>query len=137
MSRVKELIRTESDGALSFGDYELSAKKKIEDYENNGNLYKVKTFNELTKLERDGLFVYESEPGTSVIGFKASKEGVEFSVSGNEDSQITLGLMEDTEYEIYVGDRQAVKMKTNLGGKLSFSVELAGEGDIPVKVAKI
>ena len=30
-----------------------------------GDLYKVKTFKEITKLERNGMFVYESVPGTS------------------------------------------------------------------------
>ncbi|MCR5734584.1 MAG: endosialidase [Lachnospiraceae bacterium] len=134
MAAVKELIRTESDGTISFGDYELAEKSKLEDFENNGNLYKVKTYSELTKLERDGLFVYESEPGTAVTGFKAKKDGVEFKVSGNEDAQITVGLMEDTEYNVFVNDKEIGKMKTNLGGKLSFSVELAGEGEVLVKV---
>ncbi|MCR4740679.1 MAG: endosialidase [Lachnospiraceae bacterium] len=134
MAAVKELIRTENDGTISFGDYELSEKQKLEDFENNGNLYKVKTYSELTKLERDGLFVYESEPGTAVTGFKAKKDGVEFTVSGKDDAQITVGLMEDTEYNVSVNGREIGKMKTNLGGKLSFSVELSGEYGVFVKV---
>ena len=134
MAAVKELIRTESDGTISFGDYELPEKQKLEDFENDGNLYKVKTYSELTKLERDGLFVYESEPGTAVRGFKADKDGVEFYVSGGTDAQITVGLMEDTEYNVSVNDKEIGKMKTNLGGKLSFSVELAGEDEVFVKV---
>lgn len=31
MSVVKELIRTEADGGISFGDYELAAKAKKSD----------------------------------------------------------------------------------------------------------
>ena len=44
MSVVKELIRTEADGGISFGDYELAAKAKKSDFEHRGDLYKVKTF---------------------------------------------------------------------------------------------
>lgn len=42
MSVVKELIRTEADGGISFGDYELAAKAKKSDFEHRGDLYKVK-----------------------------------------------------------------------------------------------
>jgi hypothetical protein len=31
----------------------------------------------------------------------------------------------------------AGEMKTNLGGKLSFSVELADAGEVPVKIKKV
>ena len=57
MSEIKELIRTESDGTISFGDYTLSEKTKRSDYEYDGDLYKVKTFADITKLERNGMFV--------------------------------------------------------------------------------
>ncbi len=136
MSVVKELIRTEKDGSLSFGNHELPQKAKLEDYECAGNLYKVKTFSEITKLERDGMFVYESVPGTSVNEFKLTVKGVEFTVSGTMDAQITVGLKEDTIYEVFVSEKSVGKMKTNLGGKLSISVELAGEGEIPVKIVE-
>lgn len=53
MSVVKELIRTEADGGISFGDYELAAKAKKSDFEHRGDLYKVKTFKEITKLEKN------------------------------------------------------------------------------------
>ena len=36
MSVVKELIRTEADGGISFGDYELAAKAKKSDFEPGG-----------------------------------------------------------------------------------------------------
>ncbi|MCR4657629.1 MAG: endosialidase [Lachnospiraceae bacterium] len=135
MANVKELIRIEEDGSLSFGDCELEKKTKLEDFEYEGNLYKVKTFRELTKLERDGLFVYESDPGTSVNSLRITRDGMEFKVSGTEDAQITVGLSEDTEYNVSVGDKSTQKIKTNLGGKLSFSVELAGEEEVFVKIS--
>ena len=63
MAAVKELLRAENDGSLSFGDYTLSEKTKKDNYEFEGDIYKVKTFSEITKLERNGMFVYESVPG--------------------------------------------------------------------------
>ena len=55
MSTVKELIRVEENGAISFGNYELDVKSKLSDFECNGDVYKVKTFSEITKLERNGM----------------------------------------------------------------------------------
>jgi len=99
-------------------------------------LYKVKTFKTMTKLERNGLFVYESVPGTSVLHFSENADGVSFEVEGDEDAQITLELEEDTEYEVFLAGKSIGKMKTNLGGKLNISVELAGVGEINVKITK-
>ena len=59
---VQELIRTEDNGTISFGDYELNQKSKLSDYQYQGDMYKVKTYKEITKLERNGMFVYESVP---------------------------------------------------------------------------
>ncbi len=136
MAVVEELLRTEENGALSFGNYKLDAKAKVENYEHGGDLYKVKTYKELTKLEKNGMFAYESQPGTSVTGFQETEDGVTFTVEADEDAQITVGLEEDAEYSVTVGDVSIGKMKTNLGGKLSVSVELANAGEIAVKIAK-
>ena len=43
---------------------------------------------------------------------------------------------EDTEYEVYVGGESIGKMSTGLGGKLILSVELAGAGEVAVKVTE-
>ncbi|MCR4591135.1 MAG: endosialidase [Lachnospiraceae bacterium] len=135
MAAVKELILSEDNGNLSFGDHTLSAKAKKEDFPHDGDLYKVKTFNEMTKLERNGIFVYESVPGTSVNHFHETEDGVSFDAEGTDDAQITLGLADDTEYEVFVNSSSVGKMKTNLGGKLSVSVELSG-GMVHVEVKK-
>lgn len=137
MSAVKELLRTEADGTISFGDYELSVKSKLSDYEHQGDMYKVKTFSEITKLERNGMFVYESTPGTAVSHMKQDGRGITFSVEGPEDAQITVELEADTEYEIFLDDMNVGKMKTNLGGKLSFSAELGKAGQVAVKIVKM
>ena len=51
MAVVKELIRTEENQSISFGNYELPQKSKVSDFEFQGDIYKVKTFKEITKLE--------------------------------------------------------------------------------------
>ena len=75
---INELIRTEENGTISFGNYMLDVKSKLEDYEHDGDLYKVKTFHEITKLERNGMFVYESVPGTAVTNFCVNNTEVAF-----------------------------------------------------------
>ncbi len=136
MSVVNELIRNESDGTISFGNHILDDKAKKEDFQHAGDSYKVKTFKSMTKLEKNGLFVYESVPGTSVNNLRETEQGMEFVVQGNEDAQITIGLEDETEYEVFVDGVSAGKMKTNLGGKLSISVELAEANEVKVEVRK-
>lgn len=136
MAVVEELLRSESDGNISFGNHELEVKAKLEDYEHAGDIYKVKTYQAMTKLEKNGLFLYESVPGTSVHNFCESESGISFVVEGNQDAQITLGVEDDSEYEIIVAGESAGSMKTNLSGKLNISVELEGTGEVEVKIIK-
>ncbi len=136
MAVVEELIRSEADGAISFGNHTLEKKSKVEDYKHAGDLLKVKTCREITKLEKNGMFLYESVPGTSVTGFTERENGVEFTVEGAEDAQITVGLSDDTEYEVFVGGQSIGTMKTGLGGKLSLSVELENMGEVAVRVVQ-
>ena len=133
MSVVKELIRTEENGTISFGNYELAVKSKLSDFEFDGDMYKVKTYNEITKLERNGMFVYESVPGTTVLNLDAEENGMSFVVEGPKDAQITVELEEDTSYKVVIDGVEAGEMKTNLGGKLSFSVELEQAEQVSVK----
>ena len=136
MAAISELIRKEDNGSISFGDYTLDSKAKLDHFEFNGDIYKVKTFKEITKLERNGVFVYESVPGTAVNDYKEDEKLVEFTVDGPEDAQITVELEEDNEYEISINGESAGIMKTNLGGKLSLSVELQDAESVAIKVEK-
>ena len=136
MAAISELIRIENNGKLSFGDYTLASKAKLDNFEKDGDIYKVKTFKEITKLEKNGLFVYESVPGFAVHDFYETAQTVEFSVEGPEDAQITLGLEEEAEYEIDIAGTSAGTMKTNLGGKLSLSVELEDADSVEIKVTR-
>lgn len=135
MTAVKELIRSEADGTISFGDYTLDTKTKKEGFEFQGDLYKVKTFNEITKLEKNGMFVYESVPGTAVEGFRVSENVVSFKVSGEGNAQITLELEADSEYTVYMNDVNVGDMTTNLSAKLSVSAELGSES-VEVKIVR-
>ena len=136
MSVINELIRTEENGSISFGNYTLTEKSKVEDFEHDGDLYKVKTYNEITKLERNGMFVYESVPGTTVNNFTVKDTSVTFSVEGNKDAQITVQLEDDMEYEVFEDGVAVGGMKTNMSGKLSLSVELGEGRTIAVKIVR-
>ena len=136
MAVVEGLIRSEADGTLSFGNHMLTDKAKKEDFEHNGDLYKVKTYATMTKLEKNGMFAYESVPGTSVNHFTESQDGVSFEVEGAEDAQITVGLMEDTEYEVLIDGESIGVMKTGLSGKISLGVELAAAENVSVRIEK-
>ena len=136
MAVVKELIRTEDNGTISFGDYELSQKSKLSDYQHQGDMYKVKTFKEITKLERNGMFVYESVPGTAVFDLKQDGSIMSFTVEGAEDAQITVEMEAETRHEVFINDASTGVVETNLGGKLSFSVELGNAAKVAVKIVK-
>lgn len=135
MAVVEQLLCEGEGGVINFGNHTLEEKAKVEDFPCCGDLYKVKTFKTMTKLEKNGMFLYESVPGTSVNNFKETDNGISFSVDGDGDAQITVGLKEDTEYEVFVANESVGKMKTNLGGKLSVGVELTGE-EVLVKVVE-
>ena len=121
-----ELIRVAADGSIGFGDYTLAQKSKLSDFPHLGDLYKVKTFAEITKLERNGSFLYESVPGTKVEGFKEEERKISFAVEGTANTQITLELEEEKEYRVIVDDTNLGKMTTNIGGKLVISLDLTG-----------
>lgn len=131
-----ELIRNEADGTLSFGDYTLSEKKKQEDFKAGGVSYKVKTFKEITRLEGDGELVYESVPGTNVSGLKRNAAGLVFEAEGGDDAQITVGVEPETSYDVKVGGTSIGVISSNLGGKLSFGLELQDLGKVAVEVSK-
>ena len=136
MGVISELIRSESDRTVSFGDYTLPEKQKLSDFKHEGDLYKVKTYKDITKLERNGMFVYESVPGTAVEHLSITEKEISFAVEGASDSQITMELSPDTEYDVTVDGREIGKMKTNMSGKLSLSVELNEGTPVSVKIIK-
>ena len=135
MAVVEELIRIEENGTISFGNYQLAEKAKKSDFEYKGDLYKVKTCKEITKLERNGAFVYESVPGTAVNNFKVENGAISFDVDAVDNAQITVEVEENTEYVMYMNGVNAGSVATNLSGKLSLSVP-ATNGTTTVKIVK-
>ena len=136
MPVIESLIRSEADGTISFGNYKLDTKSKLENFEHAGDLYKIKTFYEITKLERNGSFVYESVPGTAVQHFAEGSDEVAFTVGGYRDSQITVQMEADTEYEVFVDGSSIGHIKTNMSGKLAFSVSLNDGAVSQVKIVR-
>ena len=136
MAVIDELIREEETGALSFGNFALATKTKKDGFQYQGDSYKIKTFREITKLERNGMFVYESVPGTAVFDLAQDGSQMSFRVEGPEDAQITVELEAEAQYEVYLDGASTGKMETNLGGKLSFSVELGNGSAVDVKIVK-
>lgn len=137
MAVIDELIREEETGALSFGNYELASKTKKDGFKYNGDIYKIKTFKEITKLEKNGMFVYESVPGTTVHDYRATDKEVALTIEGTTDSQVTLEFEAEKEYKIHIDNVYVGKMKTNLGGKLNLSVELETGKAVEVRIEKI
>ncbi|MBE5889171.1 MAG: endosialidase [Lachnospiraceae bacterium] len=133
MAVINELIRAEADGTISFGDYTLGEKAKLDNFAHDGGSYKVKTYKDITKLECNDVFVYESVPGTAVSNFAKEEGKVSFVVEGAEDAQITLELEAESEYEVTINGESTGTAKTNLGGKLSFSVNLETEATVVIE----
>lgn len=133
---MAEILKAAENGRLSFGDHTLKEKTKVEDFPFGGDMLKVKTYEDITRFEKNGLFVYESVPGTTVADFKETADTMEFTVSGKGPVSITLGLAEDTLYNISEDGKDAGAVKTNLGGKLSFSVDLSDGRKAGVVVKK-
>ncbi len=137
MAGITELIRSEADDSLSFGNYSLPSKTKLSDFNHKGDLYKVKTFKEITRLEKNDTFVYESVPGTNVFNFEMLDDGAAFTVEAPGDAQITMELKEETIYRITVDGVSIGSLESGVGGKLTFGLKLSvgQRADVIVKEA--
>ncbi len=126
MAGLEKLIVANEDNSISFGNHETQEKQKLEGFELNGEVYKVKTHNEITRLEKNGRLLFESVPGTTVSDLKLNSDSMSFSLIGSaEDAQITVELEAGEEYSIYINEMQVGKVKSNLAGKINFSVDFA------------
>ncbi len=126
MAIIDEIIRAEADGSISFGDYVSTEKRKAADFEVDGNLYKVKTHNEITRLEKNGKLLLETVPGAAVSGLTVTGEAVAFKLEGYEDTRVTLELAPNESYRVIINGTSLGNVKSNLSGKVVFSTELDG-----------
>ena len=136
MPGIEALIQTEQDGSISFGNFSLNEKSKKQDFEHQGDLYKVKTFYEITKLERSGMFAYESVPGSAVDHFTENDEGVSCRVEGYKTSQVTVQLEEETPYQIFENGELTAEITTNVSGKLAVNLDLEDGKPIDLEIVK-
>ena len=137
MPGIESLIRVEQDETISFGNYSLNEKSKKQDFEHQGDLYKVKTFYEITKLERNGMFVYESVPGTAVSNFTETDEGIICRLEGYKASQVTVQLEENTAYKIYEDGEVTGEITTNISGKLGINIDLEDGRPVELQILKV
>ncbi|MGN0308350.1 MAG: endosialidase [Lachnospiraceae bacterium] len=133
----EDIILIEQDQSLSFGNHKLEEKAKAEDFAYQGDLLKVKTYKTMTKLEKNGMFLYESVPGTSVKHFQETEEGISFQVEADTDAQLTIGLTEQTSYEVKVQGEAVGIMETGLGGKLNINVEPQDSEAVLVEIRRV
>ena len=136
MAVVTELFRSEDNGTLSFGDYTLAQKAKTGDIQFEGDIYKIKTFKTMTKLDKNGQLIFESVPGSAVHNFVATTDGVAFDIESSSDVQVTLEVEAGQEYKVFIDNTNVGMMKANLGGKLTLSVELSEGTAASVRVKK-
>lgn len=132
MASIKELLRAEENGTISFGDFDLASKTKLSDFQFEGNTYKVKTFKEITRLEKNGGVAYESVPGSAVHEYKETDRTITFKVEAPDDVQITIEVEPEKDYKVLIDDTNIGRIRSSLSGKISFSVELN-----PGEIAKV
>ena len=135
MAVINEIICTEADGSLSFGNYEVAEKQKVEGFKVGYDEYKVRTHKEVTRLSKNGNLVLETVPSATDHSLKVRDRVTTFDIEGKGSTMVTLELIPDSTYSIYVDDVYIDKVNTNMAGKISFSVEL-DSNDKAVRIEK-
>ena len=124
MSVVKEIIKIEND-SLCFGNYLLEEKHKVDNFIFENDKYKVKTYNKITRLEKNDKLIMETIPGSTIRNFNMSEKKIYFSAEGLDDTQITFDLQVNKNYEIEIDNILIGTEKSSAFGKLCFSVNLS------------
>lgn len=135
MAIVNEIIRIENDGTLSFGNYEVDEKQKVNDFDVNGDKYQVRTHKDVTRITKNSALLLETVPGSAIHNLKVSDKGTSFTAEGMGNTQFTLELENDTNYKVIIDDVNIGKIKSSVAGKLAFSAELSASGQ-SVKIEK-
>ena len=128
MASIQSGIQTGKNDSVSFGNYEVTEKIKAK-LEIAGDEYYVKTHNEITKLEKNGMLLIETVPGAAIFDFSVEENIVSFFAEGkgNTDTQITLELLPNCDYSLVIDGETIGTVKTNRSGKAAFSIELSSE----------
>ena len=120
------------DGGLDFGDYTVTEKIKVNDFEDMGNVYSLRAHDKVTRLEKNGELLFEAVPGAAVCNFAFDEAGCSFEITSSANVQVTLGMAPEAAYDLAVGNVKGAEtheeIKASRAGKLSFWVELEGAG---------
>ena len=127
MSIIQEGIILNEDKTLSFGNYEVTEKIKVKDVNVDGNIYKIRTHNEVTRLSKNGNLLLETVPGATIHNLNIKEKETTFLAEGLSDTLITIELEPNTNYSLFINDVNIDKIKTNLSGKINFSTTLSKE----------
>lgn len=127
MATIKEGIVLNNDKTLSFGNYEIEEKLKIKDFDVDGDIYKIRTHNEVTRLSKNGKLLLETVPGASVHNLDIKDGKISFLMEGAGDTLVTIELLPNTSYSLYINDLKIDNIKTNIVGKINFSMALSKE----------
>lgn len=137
MGIIAKGIQVNSDNTISFGNHLSDEKVKIDDFKINEDIYKLRSYNEVTRFTKNHALIFESTPGVTVHSFSSSEEQVTFTVEGIKNPQVTLELIPDSTYKITSNGNLVDEVKANsVSGKISFSVELK-KGISEVNIVKI
>ena len=110
---------------LNFGDHTLTTKAKIDNFEFLENIYYLKTYDQITRLEKDSSLFFETVPGATVHNFIQNDDELSFSLLGNGHTSITLQLEGETVYRILNNKNSLLGSGVaNSSGKINFSLEL-------------
>ncbi len=135
MAVIDKVLIINEDNSLSFGNYIVKEKQKVSDIPFNNDLYKCKTHKDVTKLEKNEKLLVETVPGATIHNFKYTSEEVTFKIEGHGDTELTIELLENQDYTVFVDGEKLAVTKTNLAGKISLSYELLNT-PIDVKIVK-
>ena len=137
MAVINEIIRIEADNTISFGNYQVADKQKINDFKFEGHTYKVRTHNELTRFERDDKMLLETVPGAAIHNFSSSDDGFEFSAEGDGNTQFTVGLEPGFEYIIFVDGNISGTASSGFSSKVNFGAELRPDLPCHIRIEKV
>ena len=126
MSNFPKDITVEA-GGLTFGDYTAKDKIKVNDFEYMGNIYSLRSHNQVTRLEKNSEMLIETVPGAAISNFMLDEASCSFDIAGTANVQITLSLAPEASYHLRVTGEVSEEITANRSGKLSFSAELSEE----------
>ncbi len=137
MGIIEKGIQVNADNTFSFGNHLATEKVKIDDFKIGEDVYKLRSYNEVTRFTKNHKLVFESTPGVTVHNVKLTDDLITFKVEAVKNPQITLELEPDVTYKINSNGHLVDEVKANsVSGKVSFSIELK-KGTSEVIIAKL